>query len=1045
MGYDILVSKSGICLAAKAKFSIVNVTQSMHPNIISAVLRVGSKHMCITSAYGLQESENVDDRVTFYMELAAEIDSSLSRFSYSAVVGDLNAKLSLSNGQITADSPNGVLLKEVVAKYDLAVMNFDNKCSGKWTRVQKKKTGDEKSVIDYIMACQNLSPLIQEIVIDEDKLMAPFWVRKSKTKETRQHSDHNVIYMKACLPWSSESYHLVDGGDCNKTGHKITEDGLEAFTRLSEGMEIDPDLQYPDFHRQVTEMMDEVFPKKKPFKPKNCNVNKENLITRKQLLPVLKVLIPFTKRGKVEKIAAKKYISILHDIQSTAVQNMKSARVFKTLSQLNNENGELSINGFWKLKKSLSHPDRSRSSVISKEGIELFGGPSILKEYEKEFSDRLSRKPLHPKFSQYGTQTNTLFERYLDTASSTRSEPDFDSTETAKAASTLKSRCAIPETSLPSEVYKFGSANLISNLTIVLNQIKTRLRLPDSWVNVVIATIYKNKGSRKCLEFYRGIFLTIIASKLLEKLIKGRIDPQLVKVNKLQSGSKKNRGPCDSLFLLNGMIDHAKYLNTELFITFYDYSTCFDSLWLEESMIVLWDLGIRNELFSLIFLLNESSSIKVKSPHGTTESFECPRIVKQGTVLGPTLCSSSTAELCDRNHSGGVLAGSTVINDIMFVDDTTDVNTDIVDHVESHNEVVNFSWSKGLSLNHSKCGQMILNQKSTTPTPTLPIGDGEVSKVRTSKVLGDYVNDHGTNVDMIDDRVRKGIGTVVSSLSICNEVTMGMSFVSVALVMHNAVVLATMIFNSQSWSNLSQKDVRRLEVVQLRYLKRIVRAPSSTCNAFVFLELGILPVKFHIHIRKLTFLHHILHLEDSDPVKVMHRSQLQFPYEKNWSNEINKLLALYGLDSGRVSDVSKDAWKAYVKKAVTKRAFSYLNNTCITKSKTKMAAYNELKCQSYLVEHSWKTASTLFKLRGGVADCLANRKSSVNNMACRLCGLEKETQAHVINCSMVSQGPPIDINCIYGCSESFNGQVMETVSRYDLFVELLNTKGEVEL
>ena len=121
------------------------------------------------------------------------------------------------------------------------------------------------------------------------------------------------------------------------------------------------------------------------------------------------------------------------------------------------------------------------------------------------------------------------------------------------------------------------------------------------------------------------------------------------------------------------------------------------------------------------------------------------------------------------------------------------------------------------------------------------------------------VNDHGTNVDMIDDRVSKGIGTIVSSLSICNEVTMGISFVKSALVMHNAVVLATLIFNSQSWTKLAQKDVRRLEVVQLRYLKRIVRAPSSTCNAFVFLELGILPVKYQIHIRQLTFLHHIVH------------------------------------------------------------------------------------------------------------------------------------------------------------------------------------------
>ncbi len=1038
--YEILITKSGMCLAAKIKFKMVDVTVSMHPNIVSGVLKLGSQLLCITSAYGLQESEPADDRTNFFVELAAEIDSSLSRFPYSMFVGDLNAKICCKNSQVTSESPNGSLLKEIVSRYNLEVFNFNAKCTGKWTRVQKKKLGAvERSVIDYVMVCRGLFPHVSEMIIDEEKLMAPFWVKKSKKiGGTRKHSDHNSILFKLALPWSPDS----DPQQTNMTqsGHRITEDGLVIFRKAAEQMDVIPGMEFNEFKEKVTKMMDISF-------PKTCTSQKNignDTIVNKLLVPIVRILVPHMKRGRVEKVVAKKYMMHLQDLQTKITQKLKSARVIETLSQIKNDNGQLSIERFWKLKKSLSLPDRSRSSIISQEGVELFGGPSILEEYIKEFSGRLSHSPPHPKFSRYVSLTNCLFEKYLKAASSSRSEPAFEIPETMKAVSTLKSKCAIPEMSLPSEVYKYGGSHLLSNLTTALNLIKESLKLPDSWANVIITAIYKNKGSRKVLEYYRGIFLTIIASKVLEKLIKLRIEPYLSQVNKLQSGSTKNRGTCDSMFLLNGMIDHAKYINTELFITFYDYSTCFDSLWLEECLIVLWDLGVRNELFSLIFLLNESSIIRVNSPFGMTRPFECPRIVKQGTVLGPTLCSSSTAELCDRNKIGGVLVGSAVISSLIYVDDTTDVNTNIADHVDSHNEVVNFSLSKGLGLNYSKCVQMILNQKSTTPTPTLTIGDGVVKQVKSTKCVGDTVNDRGTNVDMIDDRVKKGLGAIVSSLSICNEVTMGISFVESALTTHQAVVVATLIFNSQSWSNLSQKDVKRLQVVQLRHLRRIVRASSSTCNAFVFLEMGVLPVMYQIHIRQLTFLYHIVHLADKDPVKEMHYSQLLLPFERNWSNETMRLLKIYKLKQSCILDISKDVWATKVQTAVNERAFNILRSECSTKSKTKLANYESFKCQQYLLEFDWKSASVLFKLRGGVADCLLNRKSdtvTTDDPKCRLCGSANESQSHVINCSKVSSDTHVDINVIYDTLTSKDTVICDVVDRYNRFVELLHKQN----
>ena len=271
---------------------------------------------------------------------------------------------------------------------------------------------------------------------------------------------------------------------------------------------------------------------------------------------------------------------------------------------------------------------------------------------------------------------------------------------------------------------------------------------------------------------------------------------------------------------------------------------------------------------------------------------------------------------------------------------------------------------------------------------------------------------------------------------------MGMSFIESALLLHHSVVLQTMLNNCQSWTNLSLKDIKRLEVVQLRHLKRIVRAPSSTPNVFVFLEMGVLPLIYHIHMRQLGFLHHILHLTEDDPVKQMYDTQLLLPYEKNWSNKIHSLLLEYNLEFSTIFTVSKASWKEMVRKVVSRKAFSRLESLSSSMAKVKLVKYQSFSCQKYLREFDWKSASILFKLRGRVADCKANRKSSLSqevDSLCRACGVDEETQEHIINCEKVSLDDKgkIEITLVYRDLSTNDPVIRAIINRYDLFIELI--------
>ena len=154
------------------------------------------------------------------------------------------------------------------------------------------------------------------------------------------------------------------------------------------------------------------------------------------------------------------------------------------------------------------------------------------------------------------------------------------------------------------------------------------------WVRM----LKKKTGTSKKLDNYRGIFIVPILSIIFEKLLKNRLSNTLQEnISKFQTGGMKGKGVLDNLFIIRGIINYAKYLGKELWLTFYDIEKCFDSLWLEDCINSLWDMGVRNDILSLIYLMNKEARVTVKTPVGDTDTILLTNLVKQGTVLGPVL------------------------------------------------------------------------------------------------------------------------------------------------------------------------------------------------------------------------------------------------------------------------------------------------------------------------------------------------------------------------------------------------------------------------
>ena len=198
-------------------------------------------------------------------------------------------------------------------------------------------------------------------------------------------------------------------------------------------------------------------------------------------------------------------------------------------------------------------------------------------------------------------------------------------------------------------------------------------------------------------------------------------------------------------------------------------------------------------------------------------------------------------------------------------------------------------------MNEDKCLCLPINLSDKEATPVLVVNGKEIDICETAKYLGDIFNSKGTNSDLIDDRVKKGLACMMSSISLASEISLGVHLIKILVCLYKIMFLTVVLFNSGAWNNLTSTDINRLTTIQLKFLKRILHAPSSATNSFVFLELGIIPIEYNIHMSQLNFLHHILTLEEDDPVYLAYCQQKLFEFEKNWHNEVvfKKLISPY--------------------------------------------------------------------------------------------------------------------------------------------------------
>ena len=136
------------------------------------------------------------------------------------------------------------------------------------------------------------------------------------------------------------------------------------------------------------------------------------------------------------------------------------------------------------------------------------------------------------------------------------------------------------------------------------------------------------------------------------------------------------------------------------------------------------------------------------------------------------------------------------------------------------------------------------------------IGKVDMKNVEDKKYLGQILSKDLKNDKNIKDKVNKSYGNVNKIITTLIERPFGKFTFQAATVMRNGILIGSLLNNSETWIQLTKKNIEEIEKPDKVLKDKLLDSKAST--VFYYLEFGMLPVKYVILKKRLKFLKYIL-------------------------------------------------------------------------------------------------------------------------------------------------------------------------------------------
>ena len=726
----------------------------------------------------------------------------------------------------------------------------------------------------------------------------------------------------------------------------------------------------------------------------------------------------FNKRRYLRNKKGEGAINELEKVE-TELAVKYSEKMYKTIKKeiegINCEEGGLNSGHLWNLKnKLIPKHSETPAAMINTEGKVLAKPEDILNEAINHYTKVFEKKDIKQGLENFEVEREKLCEERLLKASQNKT-PKWTIKDVKNAIKNLKNGKSKDPQGHPNELFKEETAgdDLILSITKLMNRIKEEQTIPECLQVANVTNIYKKKGPRSSYDSYRGVFRTCALRNILDRLIYNdsydKIDRNLTDCN---VGCRKKRNIRDNLFVLNAVInDVKKGKGDPIDAVVYDVTKCFDSLWLNECINDLNEVGMNDDKLPLLYKTNENAKIVIKTPSGSTEPMYIKDTVMQGTVWGGLMCTTTMDQLGKVAYQDEKLTykykGEVLVPPLEMVDDVVTLSKCGGTSITVNSTVNNFMEHKRLKLNEKKCAKMHIGKKHEN-CPNLKVHGEEMKSSDKEKYLGDFINTAGTTKDTFATRITRGNAILVEIRSILNEIPLGTRRTEIGLALREAWFINGCLFNSEVWVNVAAQDVQKLEVIDNKILRHILGAHSKVPVEFLHLETGTLDVSSVMAVRRMCYLKTVLNKPETELIRRVYIAMKENPLKSDWSEQIKKDFSLINeeIDEAKIASQSDNVYKKHIKEQMRKFALQKFNRMKEKHSKIKDLTYESLgKPQGYITSNLLNNKQTgiIVNLRSRCVRSFRNNFKTMHPVyqSCPLCEIVPDTQEHALQCQSI--------------------------------------------
>ena len=228
-------------------------------------------------------------------------------------------------------------------------------------------------------------------------------------------------------------------------------------------------------------------------------------------------------------------------------------------------------------------------------------------------------------------------------------------------------------------------------------------------------------------------------------------------------------------------------------------------------------------------------------------------------------------------------------------------------------------------------------------------GPSKMETTEQQKYLGLILSSKGDNMKNIMEMKRKSVWVINKIFDKLKSINLKKYFFECAIIFLNVILRNSILYASETYYNLKEKEIRILERIEECFLRKLLKTTKACPISQLYLETGHQPARFDIMKRRLLFLKSILNEKQENLIYQFVSLQYKDPRRGDWVSSCLQNLKYLNINLSfeEIKDIKRSQFQNILRKSIKEKAYEYL----IEKRGRKGIEidYRKLKMQEYLL------------------------------------------------------------------------------------------------